>query len=291
MQVAWIALAIGIGYLLFTAYRGAASASFFQLRGVDVGGASKTSPDEIKAVARRAVGSNGIWNADLHTVSSEIVERVPGVRNAVVSRVLPDGLRVRVIERIPIAVVRTTEGRMVWVDEDAVALDAMSPSDRVPAYFIRGWDEARTENAKSENRDRVKKYLETLKEWEHAGLTGRISEVDLSDLRDIRVQLSGADSKIEVRLGGDDLGARLGRALKVLDDQRSTACGPFITYLVATQKNTIIGVPPGAQPCALAGKPGDDSGNDLETVKTGGRNVARASSPPASKQRDKRSRR
>jgi hypothetical protein len=70
-------------------------------------------------------------------------------------------------------------------------------------------------------------------------LSERVSEVNLGDPHDIRALLAGDDAQIEVRLGERNLGTRLQRALKVLDDQRSTSMGPFITYLVASQDGKI----------------------------------------------------
>ena len=227
------ALAIGVGLLLFFGYRAAASATFFQPREIDVSGTARVSTDEVRAAVRRAVAPVGVWDADLAALSAEI-ERLPWVRTAVVSRVLPAGIRVRVTERAPLAVARLSSGRLVWVDEDAVALGAFAPTDRMPAFFVRGLDEASAETARRENRARLRAYQEMLREWEAAGSAARISEVNLEDLRDVRAQLSGNDSQIEVRLGGSDFGLRLEQALKTLDEQRQTPRGIFITRLDAT---------------------------------------------------------
>jgi cell division protein FtsQ len=245
--VAKVTLALVAGVLVFAGYRAAASASFFQARSLDVSGASRASADEIRAVVRRTVAQTGVWQADLAAISREL-EDVAWVRKAVVSRVLPDGLRVRVTERVPRAVVRTAAGRLVWVDEDAVSLGVMSPADQMPAFFIRGWDETGTDAAQAENRERIAKYLEMSREWETAGLVERVSEVNLIDVGDVRAQLAGNDSQIEVRLGSKEFGKRLGNALRVLDEQRDTPRAASITYLDATlDRRVIVGFSSGAQ--------------------------------------------
>ncbi len=241
-----IMLAVVAGVLLFAGYRAAASASFFQAHTIDINPTSRASADDITRVVRRAVSQTGVWQLDLAATSAEL-ERVPWVRRAVVSRVLPDGLRVRVTERTPLAVVRSSNGKLIWVDEEAVMLDAMSPTDRMPSFFIRGWDEAATPTARDENRLRIQKYAELLREWDGAGLSERVSEVNLGDVRDVRAQLAGDDSQIEVRLGGKDFGARLRRALKVLDEQRNTPRGPFITRIETLENRTIVGTSSGTQ--------------------------------------------
>lgn len=268
-----IMLAIVAGYLIFTGYRAAASASFFQVRTLDVTGSSRVPADEIKAVVRRAVASDGVWNADLGAVSKEITERLPWVRTAVVSRVMPDGLRVRVTERVQRAVVRTSAGKLMWVDEDAVVLGAMTATDHVPAFFMRGWDEEKKDSARAENRERVQKFLEMSREWEALGLSERISEVNLADLKDVRAQLSGNDSQVEIWLGKEDFGNRLKRALEELDVQRQTPRGPFITHVDVTQgiakgSRIAIGVSPNAQALNNSNAPSDSSsGTEAESVK------------------------
>jgi cell division septal protein FtsQ len=241
-----LALRIGVAAIIaliaFVGYRAAASASFFQVRTVETRGASRASVDEIKNAVRRDVSETGVWRADLQQLSSHL-ERLPWVRTAVVTRVLPDGIRVRITEREAKAVVRTSAGRFMWVDDDAVYLGEMSPTDQMPTFFLRGWNEDNSNTAQAENRDRVRKFLELQRDWSGQGVAERVSEVNLLDPRDVRVQLAGDDSQIEVRLGSQDQSARLSKALSVLDAQRQTARGPLISYIDLTQgKRAIVGL-------------------------------------------------
>ena len=50
-----------------------------------------------------------------------------------------------------VAVVRTAAGHFVWVDDEGVALGEMKPSDQMPPFFIRGWNEDGTNEARQEN--------------------------------------------------------------------------------------------------------------------------------------------
>jgi cell division protein FtsQ len=249
-----LALRIGviaiIALIAFVGYRAAASASFFQVRTIEARGASRASVEDIKSVVRRDVGETGVWQADLQELSKHL-ERLPWVRTAVVTRVLPDGIRVRITEREPKAVVRTSAGRFIWVDDDAVYLGEMAPSDQMPAFFLRGWNEGDSAAAQTENRGRVAKFLELQRDWSAQGISERVSEANLLDLRDVRVQLAGDDSQIEVRLGSQDQSARLSKALTVLDAQRQTARGPLISYIDLTQgKRAIVGLVTGSHTVA-----------------------------------------
>ena len=240
-----LVLAIVVGILIFAGYRVAASASFFQVRKIEVQGASRVSANEIQALVRKDVEKTGVWKADLIGMN-ERLEQLPWIRTAVVSRVLPDGIRVRITERVPRAVVRTASGRFRWVDDDAVLLGEMMPTDQIPAFFLRGLKEEDPEGARQENRERVAKFLELQRDWDAAGLSERVSEVNLIDIRDVRAQLAGDNSQIEVRLGSEDHGKRLQDALNVLDGKQ-IANGSHISYIDLSQgKRAIVGLTSGA---------------------------------------------
>ena len=239
-------IAIAIGALIFTGYRSAASASFFQLRKVELQGNSRASAEQVQSFIRREVGRTGVWKADLNDIAARL-ERLPWIRTAIVSRVLPDGIRVRLLEREPAAVVRTSGGRFYWIDVDAVLLGQMLPTDQMPVFFLRGLNEEESEVARKENVERVEGFLDMQREWNAAGLSERVSEVNLADMHDVRAQLTGNDSQIEVRLGASEFGKRLKQALDVLDEQRQTPRGPFISYVDLSQgKHAIVGFLSGA---------------------------------------------
>ena len=240
LRIAAIAI---VCLLVVVVYRAAASASFFQIKKVETKGASRASVQDIQAAVRRDVSETGVWRADLQAISAHL-ESLPWVRKAIVTRVLPDGIRVRITERQPRAVVRTSSGRFMWVDDDAVYLGEMEPTDQMPSFFLRGWSEE--QNGQAQNRARVAKFLELQKEWEAQGVSERVSEVNVMDLHDVRVQLAGDDSQIEVRLGSQEQGTRLQKALTVLDAQRQTARGPLISYIDLSQgKRAIVGLTTG----------------------------------------------
>jgi cell division septal protein FtsQ len=233
-----IVLAVSLGVLAYIGYRTAVSASFFKVRDVNIEGTSRASREEIRAAVTR-LSQAGVWQADLDAISSEL-KNLPWVREAVVTRVLPAGLRVRVTEREPRIIARASSGKLVWVDDDGVALGAASSDDE--QFFIRGLEEGRAPEVVKHNRQRVSLARELSHDWAQAGLAKRVSELNLEDLDDVRVQLAGDDASIEVRLGKEDYAKRLRQALEVLDGQRGAARAPFITYVDVSQgKRAIIG--------------------------------------------------
>ena len=195
---------------------------------------------------------------------------------------LPDRLRVRVTERVPVAVVHTSNGHFVWVDDEGIALGEMKPTDRGPSFFIRGWNEEGTDDARKENAERVQKYLEATREWDALGLSERVSEITLIDVRDVRAQLAGNDSQIEARLGGKDLGQRLKAELQALDEYKQTPGGSSITYVGLQGDRVFVGFSSGGK--AAAGTEAPDAGSDSRAAAAAPKANAQAtSSDPATR--------
>jgi len=272
---------IGIVILIaaIVGYRMAASAALFQVQAIDVTGTSRTSADEIQGLTRRALARTGVWRADLVAISNEL-SRLPGVRRAVVTRVLPDRVRVRISERSPLAVVRTSAGHFVWVDDEGVMLGELKPIDHLPPFFIRGWNEEGGDDARRENAERVQKYLQLVKELDANGLSQRVSEVTLTDLRDVRAQLAGSDSQIEVRLGSEELGSRLQMALQALDTYKQTPRGSSITYVDLQTGRVVIGFGSGTRTTTdPSSSNAGQSPGETNAMQTNARDDARANQP------------
>jgi hypothetical protein len=109
------------------------------------------------------------------------------------------------------------------------------------------------------------------RDLEARGISRRVSEVNFGDLRDVRAQLTGDDSQVEIQLGREDFGNRLKFALDELDKQRQTAIGPFILYINVAQgiekgkDHMSIGVSPEALKFNTADS--DSSGPEIESAK------------------------
>jgi cell division protein FtsQ len=233
------ALAVALGLLAYLGYRTAVSASFFKVKAVDVAGTSKASRDEIRAAVLR-LSNAGVWQADLEVIAKELRE-LPWVRDAVVTRVLPDGLRVRVTEREPRIIARTGGGRLVWVDDDAVNLGAATPGDE--DFFVHGLEEGSGEHVRRDNRARVEAALALKADWDKSDLSKRVSEIELSDLEDLRVHLAGDDAGVQVVLGGQDYVKRFRNALAKLDEKGRVQNGQCVSYInMTTGRSAILGL-------------------------------------------------
>jgi hypothetical protein len=160
-------------------------------------------------------------------------------------------------------------GRLVWVDEDAVVLNELNSTDQMPAFFLRGWNEDESSAAAEENRSRVAKFMELQKDWDADHLSERVSELNVQDLRDVRAQLAGDDSQIEIRLGSQDQAKRLRPALETLDRLRQTSRGPFVSYLDVNQgKRIVVGLVTGGHAFSDALDSADSTDSDTKPTQS-----------------------
>lgn len=203
-----------LGFLVLMGFRTATASSFFDVKTIDVRGLNRASQSEIEALVNRQVSKSGVFNADLAQIKGDI-EELKSVKTASVSRVLPDGIRVNLKERTPIAVVSLESGDY-WADEDGVLLGKVEKTEERPPFALKGWDESKTLRAFDENKERVKIYAQMLQEWRDFEISKRVKEVNLQDLQEIQAVVQDSGEPVRIILGKDDFGKRLREALKAI---------------------------------------------------------------------------
>ena len=222
-----------LGFLSLMGYRTATASSFFDVKTIEVRGIARASKDDIERIVRLQTQKSGAWNADLAGIKTD-VEKLMFVKSAVVSRVLPDGLRVSVNERVPRVVVRLKSGD-VWTDEDSVMLDSAEENEPRPPFVLRGWDESRSEKSAKENQERVKIYLKMLNEWQDFNLSNRVSSVNLTDLQDPQAIVQDSGEFVTISLGKENFGKRLQKALEVVANK-----GNQIESIISNGQNVVL---------------------------------------------------
>jgi cell division protein FtsQ len=116
------------------------------------------------------------------------LEQLPWVESASVQRILPNRLRVELTERAPVAFLRNGM-ELALIDAHGVILDRPQGEDlRFP--IVTGL----SENTPREERERrMQNYQEFLKDADlvRPGSSDRVSEIDLSNSKDLRAVMSG----------------------------------------------------------------------------------------------------
>jgi cell division protein FtsQ len=149
--------------------------------------------------------NRSVLRIPLDTRRSEI-EQIPWVESATVQRILPNRLRVEVTERTPIAFVRNG-GELNLIDAHGVILDRPQGEDLL-FPIVSGVSE---DLPREQREKRMQTYQEFLKDAElvKAGSSDRVSEVDLSNPRDLRVVMTGLASEdnsqaVTIHFGSND---------------------------------------------------------------------------------------
>jgi cell division septal protein FtsQ len=204
-------LIAGITFLVMKGYETAIESDFFAVRNIDIRGVDRAPADDIRKIVASNTEKTGVWRADLPALREKI-EKLPFVKTVAVSMSLPSGIRVNVLERVPVAIVRLNGGD-VLADSDGVILAPVTrPEPNLP-FVMRGWDETKSEKAPADNIQRIKLYKKMLDEWRDLGLAILVKEVNLSDMREPHAMIMEAGRPITVTLAKDNLVKSLKLAL------------------------------------------------------------------------------
>jgi hypothetical protein len=203
-----------LGALGFLGYRNVTASDFFDVAKIDVRGVDRASSEDIRHLVEMQTEKSGVWNADLPGIKEKI-ERMQFVKSAAVSRVLPNGIRVQVFERVPQAIVKTAEGN-VLVDAEGFTIAPAKEKEPELPFAMTGWNEGKSEAALKENVERVKTYQKMLTEWKEFNLSSRVLSVDLADMREPRAVVEDSGTVVSIALGRDKFGEYLKRGINAI---------------------------------------------------------------------------
>jgi len=201
-----------LGFLGFMGYRTVTASEFFDVKKIDVRGTLHASKSDIEKIVAASTERSGVWNADLNEIKAK-VEKLDFIKSVAVARVLPDGVRVTVVERVPKAVARLTGGDF-WIDEDGLTIAQVGKNEALPPFVMRGLD--LTDKPTKENQQRVKMYQKMLEEWKTFELDKRVKEIYLANLdKPVAVVEISGELK-EIVLTKDNFGKKLKEGLEGL---------------------------------------------------------------------------
>ena len=185
---------IPIGWAAYSAVVFLTTDARFEVQKLSVSGLKRVEENQVLAKAGFEVGTNA-FRVKLDQVR-ERVEELPWVRYAIVERVLPDKIIIKVVEREPIGLGRIN-GEVFQFDADAKILDP----DPVTGASFPILDGLRKGDHKG-NVQKVEMYRKVL---EDLGQTA-LSEVHINDSQEVTV-VSASDPVI-VNLGAVDFRSR-----------------------------------------------------------------------------------
>jgi cell division protein FtsQ len=173
-------------------------------------GNTEVSRDTILSLFGADVGRN-VFFVPLAERRAEL-EKLPWVKNATVMRILPDHLRVLLVERTPVAFLQTGS-KISLIDAQGMVL-ALTPQTMARHHFsfpvITGLDPGIPQPMRAARMDL---YLNFLHALDSSGkhISSQISEVDLSDPEDVRASITTNGHDLLLHFGHSDFLARYQR--------------------------------------------------------------------------------
>jgi cell division protein FtsQ len=166
---------------------------------IDVTGMQNVTKAQIMEVMGADIGRN-IFFIPLAQQKAQL-EQIPWVESASVMRFVPNRLEVEIHERTPVAFARVGP-RMALIDASGVLME-LSPKHKYSFPVILGMNPGEPLSTRA---PRMKAYTEMVHELDGGGAryAQELSEVDLSDLEDVKVRVNDPAGDVLVHLGSSD---------------------------------------------------------------------------------------
>src|SRR5271163_219887 len=166
---------------------------------IEVAGMQNVTKAQIMEVLGADIGRN-IFFIPLAQQKSQL-EQIPWVESASVMRFVPNRLKVEIHERTPVAFARVGP-RMSLIDAGGTLME-LTPKHKYSFPVILGMNPGEPLSTRA---PRMKAYAEMVRELDAGGArySQDLSEVDLSDLEDVKVRVNDAAGDVLVHLGSSD---------------------------------------------------------------------------------------
>src|SRR6202021_3340078 len=166
---------------------------------IEITGTENVAKAQIMEVMGADIGRN-IFFVPLAQQKAQL-EQIPWVESASVMRFVPNRLEVEIHERTPVAFARVGP-RMALIDAGGTLME-LSPKRKFSFPVILGMNPGEPLSTRA---PRMKAYAEMVSELASGGArySQDLSEVDLSDLEDVKVRVNDSAGDVLVHLGSSD---------------------------------------------------------------------------------------
>src|SRR5437588_2884701 len=166
---------------------------------IDVSGTQNVTKAQIMEVMGADIGRN-IFFIPLAQQKSQL-EQIPWVESASVMRFVPNRLKVEIQERTPVAFARVGP-RIALIDAGGTLME-LPPKHRYSFPVIRGLNPGEPLSTRA---PRMKAYAELIQALDSGGArySQDLSEVDLTDLENLKVRVNNPAGDVLVHLGSSD---------------------------------------------------------------------------------------
>jgi cell division protein FtsQ len=166
---------------------------------IEITGIENVTKTQITEVMGAAIGRN-IFFIPLAQQQAQL-EQIPWVESASVMRFVPNRLAVQIHERTPVAFARV--GQHIFLIDGGGTLMELSTKHKYSFPVILGMNPGEPISTRA---PRMKAYTAMLRQLDSGGAhySQDLSEVDLSDLEDVKVRVNDSAGDVLVHLGSSD---------------------------------------------------------------------------------------
>jgi len=166
---------------------------------IEITGMQNVAKAQIVEVMGADIGRN-IFFIPLAQQKAQL-EQIPWVESASVMRFVPNRLKVEIHERTPVAFARVGP-RMSLIDSGGTLME-LTPKHKYSFPVILGMNPGEPLSTRA---PRMKSYAEMVRQLDSGGAhySQDLSEVDLSDLEDVKVRVNDPAGDVLVHLGSSD---------------------------------------------------------------------------------------
>lgn len=196
-------------------FRSLTGSQFFTVKEIALEGNNRTSREELLALVEDKTGAS-LWKVNLEEIRKAL-KRNAWVRDAEVTRQLPDKLRVKINEREPYALVRRSDNTVVWIDRDGTILGNHSRFNlAVVPPIISGLAEGVTAKVMDANQQHLDLYQQLLNELDgrEPHLSPQVDEALFDGVDGLKLRVR--EGRVVVLVGTKDFRKRLEEALRIL---------------------------------------------------------------------------
>jgi len=177
--------------------------------------------DVLADLERKSGGSINLFKCDLKLLRTELTRHNPQLKDVKITRVLPEGLKVVAIDRVPVARIMSLKGKMI--DRDGYVIPPVNGLRHLPILIGIHNRENIVVGKETINKD-VEKCLELLN---HLAIVpyGNIFEIyiiNCSNLEQLSMTLKGNDylkPKSSILVPTNDVTGGLNRAAKIINER------------------------------------------------------------------------
>lgn len=203
-----LAIVVAVGGTAAALYNYGESSWRFRIDSSDrleVGGIENVSKRQVMEVMGADIGRN-VFFVPLDQRKQQL-EQIPWVESASVARLMPNRLKVAIVERTPVAFVQV-RNKISLIDSHGVVMDLPANSAKKYSFpVLVGMGDSEPLSTRA---PRMKIFGDLLKDLDAGGTqqSKELSDVDLSDPEDVKVTVSDPQGEVLVHLGANSFAER-----------------------------------------------------------------------------------